>query len=229
MNSKIKKILFSFIIFTILAILIYAVTEKYKFNNAEKKDSQELSQLKIKKKIKSGDIIFQTSESSQSKAIQIATNSEYSHMGIIYIISGEYYVYEAIHQVKLTALNKWINRGKDKHYVIKRLKSASEILTLSTLNKMRLVGQKFKGKNYDLYFEWSNNKIYCSELVWKIYKEGANIEIGNLQKLSDFDLTNSIVKQKMQERYGDNIPLNEKVISPAEMFNSTKLITITKN
>ena len=32
---------------------------------------------------RSGDIIFQTSKSSQSKAIQIATNSKYSHMRII--------------------------------------------------------------------------------------------------------------------------------------------------
>ncbi len=31
-----------------------------------------------------GDIIFQTSTSGQSKAIQIATGSKYSHMGIIY-------------------------------------------------------------------------------------------------------------------------------------------------
>ncbi|HRG10273.1 MAG TPA: peptidoglycan peptidase, partial [Cyclobacteriaceae bacterium] len=35
--------------------------------------------------LKSGDIIFQTSQSSQSKAIQLATRSEYSHMGIIYM------------------------------------------------------------------------------------------------------------------------------------------------
>ena len=55
------------------------------------------------------------------------------------------------------------------------------------------------GKDYDLYFEWSNEKIYCSELVWKIYKEGAGIEIGELEELSSFDLTNEIVKRKMKE------------------------------
>lgn len=32
---------------------------------------------------KNGDIIFQTSKSNQSKAIQLATDSKYSHMGII--------------------------------------------------------------------------------------------------------------------------------------------------
>ncbi len=94
---------------------------------------------------------------------------------------------------------------------------------------MKTAGEKFKGKNYDIYFEWSNDKIYCSELVWKIYKEAAGIEIGKLEKLSDFDLNSGVVKQIMKKRYGDNIPMNEKVISPAAMFNSEKLETIFKN
>jgi hypothetical protein len=40
-----------------------------------------------------GDIIFQTSQSGQSKAIQIATDSKYSHMGIVYKIGKDYFVY----------------------------------------------------------------------------------------------------------------------------------------
>jgi hypothetical protein len=59
-----------------------------------------------------------------------------------------------------------------------------------------------------------------------MYKEATGIEIGKLEQLSDFDLSNEIVKAKMIERYGDNIPMDEKVISPAAMFNSNKLITI---
>lgn len=59
-----------------------------------------------------GDIIFQTSKSSQSKAIQLATNSKYSHMGIIYETDGQFFVYEAVQPVKLTKLNDWIKRGE---------------------------------------------------------------------------------------------------------------------
>jgi len=176
--------------------------------------------------IENGDIIFQTSKSSQSKAIQLATNSKYSHMGIIYENDGQFYVYEAVQPVKLTPLKEWINRGKNGHYVIKRLKNADQVLNNSTLTKMKQIGEYFKGKPYDIYFEWSDDKIYCSELVWKIYKQAADVEIGQLEKLSDFDLTDDIVKAKMKGRYGDNIPMDEKVISPAAMFNSDKLITI---
>ncbi|MCB9426075.1 MAG: YiiX family permuted papain-like enzyme [Flavobacteriales bacterium] len=176
--------------------------------------------------IQNGNIIFQTSKSSQSKAIQLATKSKYSHMGIIYEKDGKYFVYEAIQPVQLTPLSKWIKRGEKEHYVIKRLKNADKIVTPSVLSKMKQIGQQFKGKPYDIYFEWSNDRIYCSELVWKIYKEATGIEIGALEALSDFDLSHKAVQAKMKERYGDNIPLNEKVISPAAMFNSDKLVTI---
>jgi hypothetical protein len=44
--------------------------------------------------IQSGDIIFQVSTSAQSRAIQMATNSPYSHMGMIYIENGQIFVFE---------------------------------------------------------------------------------------------------------------------------------------
>jgi len=176
--------------------------------------------------LRNGDIIFQVSKSSQSKAIQLATNSKYSHMGIVYQEGDKFYVYEAIQPVKLTPLNIWIQRGESEHYVVKRLINANKLLTPQTLRKMKDVGRKYLNKNYDVYFEWSDERIYCSELVWKIFKEAAGIEIGQLEQLRDFDLTNVIVQQKIKERYGDVTPLDEKVISPAAMFNSDKLITV---
>ncbi len=94
---------------------------------------------------------------------------------------------------------------------------------------MKQVGDKFSGKNYDLTFEWSDEKIYCSELIWKVYKRATGIEIGKLEKLSDFDLTNEAVKVKIKERYGDKIPMDEIVISPAAIFESDLLITIKSN
>ena len=173
-----------------------------------------------------GDIIFQTSKSGQSKAIQLATGSKYSHMGIIYEQGNDFFVYEAVQPVKLTPLNDWINRGENGHYVVKRIKNSENLLTTKTLIKMKQMGEKYAGKDYDLYFEWSDSKIYCSELVWKIYKEAIGIEIGKLEKLGDFDLTDKSVKQKLMERYGDNIPKDELVISPASMFDSDQLVTV---
>jgi len=179
--------------------------------------------------IKNGDLIFQTSLSGQSKAIQLATKSKYSHCGLIYKDGNDFFVFEAVQLVKRTPLDKWIARGQDGKYVIKRLKNADQVLTPATLAKMKHVGDNFNGKNYDLTFEWSDDKIYCSELIWKIYQRATGIEIGKLEKLSDFDLTNEAVEQKMKERYGDKIPTNEIVISPAAIFDSELLTTIKSN
>lgn len=49
-----------------------------------------------------GDVIFHTSRSSQSLAIQQATDSPYSHMGMVVIRNGKPYVFEASRQVVYT-------------------------------------------------------------------------------------------------------------------------------
>uniref|UniRef100_UPI00404ABC97 YiiX family permuted papain-like enzyme n=2 Tax=Flavobacterium sp. TaxID=239 RepID=UPI00404ABC97 len=179
-----------------------------------------------KSEFRNGDIIFQTSLSNQSKAIQLATNSKYSHCGIIFNENRQFYVLEAVQPVKKTLLEKWIARGDKGHFVVKRLINADEVLTPEILIKMKIEGERFLGKNYDLTFEWSDDKIYCSELIWKIYERATGLEIGQLEKLSDFDLTNKVVKSKLNERYGEQIPRNETVISPAAIFESELLKTV---
>lgn len=182
---------------------------------------------RLETQLRDGDIIFHESRSSQSKAIQLATKSRYSHMGIVYRNGGKWFVYEAVEPVKLTPLQQWIDRGRNGHFVVKRLRSAAH-LTPAVLKRMRSAGEKYRGKPYDLYFEWDNQRIYCSELVWKIYKEGAGIEIGRLQRLREFDLSTPAVRAKMNERYGTRIPLNEPVISPAAMFDSAELVEVAR-
>lgn len=227
---KIKKTIF------ILGILVLTIfggfyaqrkfyNRKHRFDNAK----TEVKQLTDNDEIKNGDLIFQTSLSKQSKAIQLATKSKYSHCGLIYKEGNKFYVFEAVQPVKRTPLDKWIARGQDGKYVIKRLKNADQFLTPEALRKMKQVGNQFNEKNYDLTFEWSDDKMYCSELIWKIYQRATGIEIGKLEKLSDFDLTNEAVKQKVKERYGDKIPTNEIVISPAAIFDSELLTTLKSN
>ena len=92
-------------------------------------------------------------------------------MGIVYKQEDNFFVYEAVQPVKLTLLNNWIKRGENSLYVVKRIKNSKDQLTNENLAKMRQVGEKYISKDYDLYFEWSDSRIYCSELVWKTYKE----------------------------------------------------------
>ena len=178
---------------------------------------------------RNGDIVFQTSRSSQSLAIQLATQSPYSHMGIVYVRDGEPLVFEAVQPVKLTPLRAWIERGEREHFVAKRLRDADSLLTPEVLRSMAAVGEQFAGKDYDLYFEWSDDRIYCSELVWKVFERGAGIRIGEQQTIADFDLSHPAVAAKVKERYGDRIPLDEVVVSPVAIFNAANLLTVYEN
>lgn len=173
-----------------------------------------------------GDMIFQSSQSRQSQAVEQATNSPFSHVGIIFIKNGQSYVFEAISTVVYTPLNNWIAHGKQKNYVIKRLKDHN--LSNNEIVKLKQVARTFEGKPYDIWFGWDDNYMYCSELVWKIYDRALKLKIGQLQTIKEFNLSSPLVKKILKERYGNNIPYQETVISPVSMFNSPLLITVDK-
>ena len=210
----------------LIATLLIAFFVFAKVNSNQVEKAFSTINKKIEQSVQDGDIIFQTSQSKQCEAVRIATNSKFSHCGIIYEIKGEKYVFEAVQPVKTTLLSEWIKHGEGNKYLVKRLKNSSKILTPEVISKMKNYGKQFDKKDYDLYFEWTDDKIYCSELVWKIYKNGAGIELCSLEKLKSFNLADEKVKKILKQRYGNKIPLEEKVVAPSQLVNSTFLETI---
>lgn len=175
--------------------------------------------------LKDGDLIFHTSRSAQSLAIQHATGSRYSHMGVVVWRRGKPFVFEAVKTVRLTPLAAWIARGEGGHFVAKRLRQP---LDAASRAKLQRTAAAFVGRPYDLSFEWSDARIYCSELVWKLYERALGIRIGALQRLRDFKLDDPAVRSKLVERYGNKVPLDEPVISPAAMFESDLLVEVMR-
>lgn len=176
-----------------------------------------------------GDIIFHQSRSAQSLAVQHATRSRYSHMGLVLARNGTLQVFEAGAKVQYVPLQHWIARGEGGHYVIKRLARADELLTPHVLVQMRQLAESMRGRRYDLAFEWNDQRLYCSELVWKLYERSLGLRLGELQRIRDFDLSSPVVKAKMRERYGQAIPLDETVVSPVAIFESPLLITVAEH
>lgn len=172
--------------------------------------------------VKSGDIIFIVTPSGQGKAIQLATHSKYTHVGIIFIENGSPVVYHAVEPVSKNTLQEFIGMSVGGEYVIRRLKDQSP-LTDATIASMHSEAQKQLGKHYDLYFGWGDDRLYCSEYVWKLYNHTLHLEVGPLKPLKSFDLSDPVVTQIMHRRYGNEIPLNEKMISPGDMLNSELL------
>jgi len=173
-------------------------------------------------KLKTGDILFITSASGQGKAIQLATKSKYTHVGIVFVENGNTYVYHAVEPVMKSTLDEFLQYSSDGKYTVKRLKD-STILKSADIEKMRQAALKLVGKHYDIYFNWNDEEWYCSEFIWKLYQRNCSLEIGKLRPLKDFDLSSKEVQTIMKKRYGNKIPYNEMMISPQDMFESTLL------
>ena len=173
-----------------------------------------------------GDIVFHTSTSTQSLAVQKATGSAYSHMGIVLFKQGQPYVFEAIQPVSWTPLQRWLKRGQGGHYVVKRSRIP---LTEAQLARLSQEAQKYVGKDYDLTFEWSDQRLYCSELVWKLFKAATGRELAPLARLREFNLNDPTVKAKLAERYGNRLPLDEAVIAPVAILNAPSLVTVAQH
>ena len=136
-------------------------------------------------------------------------------------------VFEAVQPVQLIDLKDFTKRG-DGHFVVTRLKGADTVLTDKVKEKMQAQLATHLNKSYDIHFDWSDEKMYCSELVWKVYKVAAGLEVGELKPLKEYDLSHPVVKETMEARYGDNIPWDEPMISPGEIFESPLFEVVKK-
>jgi hypothetical protein len=52
------------------------------------------------------------------------------------------------------------------------------------------------------------------------------VRLGELANLGSFDLSSPAVTKKMAERFGNEVPIQERVISPAAIFDSPLLETV---
>jgi hypothetical protein len=171
-----------------------------------------------------GDIIFQSSPSRQSAAIEEATQSPYSHCGIIFYENNVAYVYEAVQPVGKRRLDEWIESGVNAEFLVKRLDTVQ--LTENKIKALKSYAIEQFGKNYDGKFNWSDKEMYCSELVYKCYWNACQIKLATPKPLREFNIDGPIVRKIMKERYGNDIPYDEPMISPDQLVNSSLLITV---
>lgn len=164
--------------------------------------------------VREGDVIFQTSQSSQSPLIQIGTRSHITHCGIVVIKEGKPYVLETLKTLVLTPLDKFIARGKEGKYWLKR----------SDKENIKIEYAHYLGKPYDLAFSFDNDIYYCSELVYDIYKKQLGIELCKPKKIDDYLILCTeklpIIKKEMQRR---GIKKEEYAVAPVDVFRSDKL------
>ena len=174
--------------------------------------------------LKEGDLVFHESTSRQSALVRSATGSSWTHMGVIFRQDGELWVLEAVQPVKKTRLAAWIGRGTEGRVVIKRLRDADRILTAETKDRMRKLGMTWLGRNYDGRFLWDDDRLYCSELVYKLFERGAGVKIGTMQKAGEMHLADPKVQAEIRRRFkGAKFDPEEPVVTPQSMFDDPGL------
>jgi hypothetical protein len=169
-----------------------------------------------------GDLIFIENPRGQGKAIQLATGSKYTHVGIVFIENGVPMVYHAVEPVSRNTVREFVAMSANGRYETRRLKDQS-LLSREIVSLMQQEARSKLGLHYDLAFSWDDGELYCSEFVWKLYEKALSIRIGEPRPLRTFDLSDPRVKSIMEQRYNGRIPLDEQMISPGDMYDSALL------
>lgn len=174
--------------------------------------------------IAEGDIILIRSQSSQAPAIAEATNSIWTHVGIIVKRSGDWHVAESVGPLQVNPLSSFIGRSKNKAYKVMR----NQRFSPKMLPKLYSALYKYN-QPYDIFFEFSDDRIYCSELVYKVFRDVTGSPVGRLQKTKELKLNGPYVSQLIKERLTDNgkqLNLEEPIITPVGLLDDKYLVLV---
>lgn len=209
-KSKWGKLRFSIILGVLFAIITYSfIIPLYWYILYDPQD---------------GDIIFQSlPKNAVIVAIEGATNSPYSHCGVVVNRNGKWYVNEAIGPVKDTSLYKWIIRGRRRRFAVYRLESDYRKHIPKFIEELN----KYQGRPYDILYELDDEYIYCSELIYKAFRDSSNIELGELVKLGDLDW--EPFREIIEEIEGGKPPLDRLIITPRHLSEADQLRKIFSN
>ncbi|MEI7528279.1 MAG: YiiX/YebB-like N1pC/P60 family cysteine hydrolase [Elusimicrobiota bacterium] len=184
-----------------------------------------------KMSLQEGDLIFIHSASSQAPAIEEVMGSSWTHVGAAVMKDSSWFVAEAAATVRLTPLPEFLARSRGGEYLVKRFGDWGKRPAKKDLSKLKKRLLAELGKKYDIYFEWSDSALYCSEYVWKAYNSALkkHPELSKPQKFSDLKLDGPLAQELIDKRYkaaGKELKLDEPIVTPLALLNSDLLITV---
>lgn len=165
-----------------------------------------------------GDIAFQTlPHNALNDMIEGSTGSPYTHCGILHRAGSEWKVIEAIGPVKETSITAWQMQGREGHFTVYRLKAKYR----DKIPAFIKAAQGYEGLPYDIHYEMDDKAIYCSELVYKAFRQATGEEIGHLQKVRELKWQpyEAVIKQIE----GGTVPLDRVLITPRSVTEAPQL------
>lgn len=169
-----------------------------------------------------GDIIFQSlpDASDLVKTIEGVSSSPFSHCGVVVYSEKGWQVNEAIDQVHSTPLLEFILRGRGGHFAVYRVKPEHRSKITSFLAAL----EKYQGRPYDFKYQLDDEYIYCSELVFKAYKDATKEDLGQLMRLGDLEWRP--FEATIREYEGGPPPLDRLMITPKHLALADQLMLV---
>ncbi|MBL8827667.1 MAG: hypothetical protein JNM18_11875 [Planctomycetaceae bacterium] len=170
-----------------------------------------------------GDVVFQSlPRSPLTNMIEGATQSPYSHCGMVVQENGRWVVYEAIGDVHRTPLATWFWRSRGYCFAAYRLNTDEQ----THVGKMVEYCRVCLGLPYDLRYEMDDEKIYCSELVSKAYRHSTARLLGDVVRVADLDW--KPYEAQIKQLNGGTIPLDRELITPRDLAAAKELELVSK-
>lgn len=166
-----------------------------------------------------GDVVFQSlPHGDVVTAIEGVTESPYSHCGIVARQEGRWVVYEALGKVRVTPLQEFFFRGRDSGLVVYRLRAEHRGHIPETLKCC----QAYLGRPYDTRYGFDDKAIYCSELVWKAYRDATDGQrLGEPRKFGDMNWRPFAAL--IEEIEGGEVPVDREMITPRDLARAKQL------
>ena len=165
-----------------------------------------------------GDIIFQSLPPvGLVKMIEGVTQSPFSHCGVVVNRGGRWKVAESIGSVHDTSLLAWVSRGRGARFCVYRLRPEFRTHVPAFVKAL----DTYAGRPYDFDFQMDDSCLYCSELVFKAFRDASGIELGKLMRLGDLNW--KPFEQQMRDYNGGDLPLDRVMITPRHLSEADQL------
>jgi hypothetical protein len=171
---------------------------------------------------KIGDILFQPLFREKFvRVIEGATNSQYSHCGVVIKHNEKWVVIAAWGSVEYKSLYKWIRQGRYGKFAVYRLRPKYHSDIPKFVNEL----EKHLGLPYDYRLRMDDQALYCSELIYKAFKKTNGEKLGALVRLGDLNYRPYIDFIRQME--GGDIPLERLMIPPKQLSEAPQLIKVS--
>jgi hypothetical protein len=166
-----------------------------------------------------GDVVFQSLPHGPVVwAIEGVTRSPYSHCGIVAKQGDHWVVYEAYRGVSATPLKRFLLRGRGGGFAVYRLDSEYRSHVTATL----ACCQTYLGRPYDIRYRLDEEKIYCSELIYKAFRDATGgQQLGALSRFGDMHW--QPYEALIRQIEGGDVPLDRKMITPVGLAQASQL------